>query len=215
MDADTLLLKDLEDIFGKIKEYSFVVYDYQHKDPSHVYDISSPNIYKIFDEKRIREEVFCTGFWASKKGVLSEVDLGFILMSLRGGDAEILYPRAPEQSLLNYIRMKKDLPIYNFAISGEESKRIGNCVVSSHFKKKNHILYDKGEKLTYLHYIGIPAEKINKVCSGENLDFPYRDIFLYYRFMNEPERRLELGENPKKIKKPLGLFNKLRNRLDR
>jgi len=30
---------------------------------------------------------------------------------------------------------------------------------------------------------------VHATCSGENLDFPYRDIFLHYRYLYEPSQR--------------------------
>ncbi|PJF38054.1 MAG: sugar transferase, partial [Phototrophicales bacterium] len=36
MDADTLLMNDLKPIFAALDNYDCVVYDFQHKDPSHV-----------------------------------------------------------------------------------------------------------------------------------------------------------------------------------
>lgn len=111
-----------------------------------------------------------------------------ILKNLEGGDADVLYARAADQTLLNYMTMKSGLFIYNLALNKDINQRTGNCVISTHFKEKDHILYNKGTRLMYLHYIGIPVDEVRRVCSGENINFPYRDIFLYYRFLKEPEK---------------------------
>jgi hypothetical protein len=138
-------------------------------------------LYRIFDKERIGSEIFCTGFFASKKGIFGEEKKYQVLSSLREGEKDILYPRAPEQSLLNYMIMRNNIPVYNFALKAPLKERTGNSVTSTHFEEKNHILYDKGVRLTYLHYIGISAQVIKKACEGKNVEFPYRDIFLYYR----------------------------------
>ena len=81
--------------------------------------------------------------------------------------------------------MRTNTPYYNFALGLPEDKRTGTCIVSTHFEERDHILYDYGKRLTYLHYIGIPAMAFQRLCKGDNLDFPYRDIFLYYRYLRE------------------------------
>ena len=83
--------------------------------------------------------------------------------------------------------MRLDCSIYNLALKVPENKKTGCCVTSSHFENKDNILYDKGNRLTYIHYIGISSQIFKKVCQGENIDFLYRDIFLYYRYYHNPE----------------------------
>ena len=58
-------------------------------------------------------------------------------------------------------------------------------------------MYDKGNRLTYIHYIGVQPQLISRVCAGENLGFPYRDVFLHYRYLHEPERRPVFTTPPK------------------
>ncbi|MFS8117823.1 MAG: hypothetical protein ACMG55_04935, partial [Microcoleus sp.] len=62
-------------------------------------------------------------------------------------------------------------------------------VTSQHFEARDFILYDKGNRLIYLHYIGVQPDLIRRVCAGENIEFPYRDLFLHYRYLREPEKR--------------------------
>ncbi|MEO1636585.1 MAG: hypothetical protein AAFS04_16055, partial [Cyanobacteria bacterium J06631_9] len=45
------------------------------------------------------------------------------------------------------------------------------------------LLFDRQKQLTYLHYIGISAKFFEQVCAGKNILFPYRDLFLYYRYL--------------------------------
>ena len=210
MDADTLLIDDLNRVFDKLDEYDFVAYDYQYKDPSHVYNVKSSKLIDIFGDKRVKSEVFCTGFFASKRNLLSEEKCSIALSKLKSGQTDILYPKACEQSLLNYIIMVNNIYICNLAIKINKDKRTGNSVTSTHFENKNHVLYDKGNRLTYLHYIGIPSNIINRVCKGENIDFPYRDIFLHYRYLYDPERRPVFHGLPRFYRKQLSLYEKLK-----
>jgi hypothetical protein len=55
------------------------------------------------------------------------------------------------------------------------------------------VLYDKGRRLTYLHYMSISAAKINQLCAGEDVEIPYRDVFLHYRYLNSPETQPKLA----------------------
>ena len=105
--------------------------------------------------------------------------------------------------------MKINKKMYNFALNLSQDKITGNCVVSKHFKEKNHILYDKGNRLTYLHYIGLSSELFKKVYLEENIDFPYRNIFLYYRYLNEPEKMPKFKGKAKSYNSPPSLTKRI------
>jgi hypothetical protein len=78
-----------------------------------------------------------------------------------------------------------------------KEERTGCCVTSPHFQALDNILYNQGKRLTYLHYIGLSSSLFTRLCSGENLDFPYRDIFLHYRYLYEPSQRPIFTGSPK------------------
>jgi len=44
MDADTLVMNSLDAVFQKLEESDFVVYDFQFRDPTKVYNIQSPKM---------------------------------------------------------------------------------------------------------------------------------------------------------------------------
>ena len=189
MDADTLLMSPLDVIFKKLDEYDCVVYDFQFLHPEKVYNVKSPKLTQVFSQELIDSQIFCSGFYSSKRGLFDQEKCQWLLSNLQeGGEPEILYPRG-DQPVLNYMFMRSEIPIYNFADHLPQTIRTGNSVTSSHFQEKEHILYDKGNRLTFIHYIGVQPNMMTRVCSGENLDFPYRDLFLYYRYLHEPEKR--------------------------
>jgi len=189
MDADTLVMNSLDAVFQKLDKYDFVVYDFQFRDPTKVYNICSPKLLKVFDQNRIDSEIFCSGFYGSKQGLFDQNTRELLVAQLQSGDGKILYSGAGEQPLLNYMVMKTGLNSYNFAYSLPDGDKTGCCVSSKHFEEQDRILYDKGNRLTYIHYIGVPPDLIRRVCAGENIDFPYRDLFLHYRYLREPEKR--------------------------
>ena len=197
IDADALLMSSPEPIFHRLDENDWVVYDFQHRDPSHVYDLSNSKLAALFSPERIQSEIFCSGFYASKQGLFGSDRRDWLLEKLRLGEAEVLYIMAVDQSLLNYMVMRSEITSYNFALNLSRTERTGNSVTSEHFEEKNGILYDRGNRLTYLHYIGISSGVFTRLCNGENLDFPYREIFLHYRYLHEPDKRPKWTTKPK------------------
>ncbi|MEG4805613.1 sugar transferase [Microcoleus sp. ARI1-B5] len=189
MDADTLAMNSLDAVFDKLNEFDFVVYDFQFTDPTKVYNLSSPKLLKVFEQNRLNSEVFCSGFYGSKQGVFDGDTRQWVLAQLQSGEAEILYAGAGEQPLLNYMVMKTGIYSYNFARHLPDSEKTGCSVTSQHFEEQDRVLYDKGNRLTYIHYIGVQPDLIRRVCAGENIEFPYRDLFLHYRYLREPSKR--------------------------
>lgn len=197
MDADTLLMSPLEPIFAQLNQNKWVVYDFQFKDLSHVYNASASKLAELFTPEKLQKEIFCSGFYGSKKGIFDAEQKEWMLKNLQSGEASILYDMAPDQTILNYMVMRSGISSYNFAHQLSASEITGCCVTSSHFEARNNILYDKGNRLTYIHYIGLSSKLFSRVCAGENIDFPYRDIFLHYRYLHEPDLRPKLATKPK------------------
>ncbi|MDJ1185634.1 Npun_R2821/Npun_R2822 family protein [Roseofilum casamattae] len=201
-DADVLVLNSLDYLFEQLNNRDVVVYDFQYKDPSHIYNANSEKLLDIFPEERINREIFCAGFYGSKRGLLPPEQRAKVVNHLNSGEAEILYLSAPNQSVLNYTLMRSELDIYNFALELPKEKRTGCSVTSPHFEEKDRRVYDKGVPLTYLHFIGISASIFTRLCSGENITFPYRDSFLYYRYLNEPECQPQFQGKPVAYDRP-------------
>ncbi|UKO99777.1 Npun_R2821/Npun_R2822 family protein [Nostoc sp. UHCC 0870] len=197
MDADTLLMSPLDKIFAQLDEHDFIVYDFQYKDLSHVYDESSPKLRELFTPEQLQTEIFCSGFYASKKGIFTPQEQETILEKLRQGEAEILYAMAPDQTVLNYMVMRLGISYCNLAHQLPSQERTGCCVTSNHFTTQDNILYDHGKQLTYIHYIGLKSRLFKQLSEGENIDFPYRDTFLHYRYLHEPDKRPIFTTKPK------------------
>ncbi|MGA9378569.1 MAG: Npun_R2821/Npun_R2822 family protein [Phormidium sp.] len=214
IDADTLIMGSMEPIFAQLNTDDFVVYDFQHTDPTHVYELSSPKLTQVFPQERIKTEIFCSGFYASKKDLFSREQMDRLLSQLQAGEAEILYINAPDQTVLNYLVMRSGVSSTNLALSLPKSERTGCCVTSLHFQEKDHILYDSNnQRLTYIHYIGISSKYFSQLCAGENIDFPYRDLFLHYRYLHEPEKRPKFTGKPKPYNPPPSLASKVLRKL--
>lgn len=195
-DADVLVLNSLDFIFEQLNKDVFVVYDFQYKDPTHIYNVKSSKLLEVFEKSRIESEIFCAGFYASRQGLFPEEQRELLVSYLESGEAEVLCMSAPNQSVLNYMTMRSNIPVYNFALKLPKEQRTGCAVTSPHFENRDNILYDHGKQLTYLHYIGLSAKLFETLCNGENIDFPYRDLFLHYRYLHEADKRPQFKTKP-------------------
>lgn len=208
LDGDVVVFDSPHHLFEKLDHYDFVVYDYQYKIPHHVYHLSATKLYQLFSEEQIQSEVFCAGVYTAKRDLFPLETRQKLIQWLQAGDAEILYQSAPDQSILNYMVMRSEKAFYNFARHLPFEQRIGCDATSPNFEQRGAFLYDKGIKLTYLHYIGVPSWVITRVCRGENFDFAYRDIFLHYRYLYTPENRPPLTGKLKRYNAPPTLFHR-------
>jgi len=213
LDADTLVLDSLEPIFQSLADHDFVVYDFQHKDLTHVFQHDSPKLREVFSPERLEKEIFCAGMFASKRGLFSDAQLEDLLERLCQGEAALLYGNAPDQSILNYMVMRSHIASLNLALHWSGDRRTGNSVTSSHFEERDRQVYDHGKPLMYLHYIGLPSTIFRQVSAGSNVTFPYRDTFLLYRFLHAPEQQPQYRYRSKPYDAPPRLTTKLMRKL--
>lgn len=213
-DVDTLAFQPLNHIFSKLDEYDFVVHDFQRKTSLRLGEVKYySEIFKDVygSEEAVENRFHCGGFWASKRGIINDKDLEYFLEELAKGDIKIFRTWLSEQTKLNYMTIKKKLKLYNFTLDESSEYNTGVCITSDHFEDKDRILYDRGKKLTYLHYMGVKNERLQKLCQWRKMHLPnsnwlmywadklfkwqirgipYKEIFLYYRFMRKPKAEL-------------------------
>lgn len=184
-DADTLALGTVEPVFEKLDYFDWVTNDYQYcSDVKYIFDAPEAEILKVFDAETLKSCIFCAGWFASKKTIFSEEGLENLLVSLEQGDANLMALRGPDQSLLNYMVLRSGITYHNFALHGAPGSHW-----SSKFDQVNHVLYDKGRQLMYLHYMSIASKKFNQLCEGVDAEIPYRDLFLHYRYLKSASER--------------------------
>ena len=254
LDADILVLDSLEKIFAPLATHDWVVYDFQHTDPTHVFNVNSPMLEDYFGKagddastgqmaQGIYSNIFCSGMYASRSGLFSPDQCEQFIQQLADGEADMLYHMAPDQTILNYMVLRSNASVYNLAHHLPPDQVTGCCVTSPHFQSPTPIrpptssasdtspaspspnafpasdscsdptLYDRHTPLTYLHYIGISSKIFARLCSGENLDFPYRDLFLHYRYLHEPERYPAFQGQAKPYNPPLNFKTKVMRKL--
>ena len=196
LDADTLVLDSLQFVFDALEENELVMYDDQYRAPQHVFDMTSPRVYERFGRERVHASIFCAGFFASRRAVWNAERQARVLKQLADGDAEMLYVNGPDQSLLNYAALALSLRMHNFYRAAPPAGRIRTCASVEGLREKNHRVYERGRRLPFLHYIGIPAWAFNRLCDGEDVRFPYRETFLYYRYLDTSHARPRLRGKP-------------------
>ena len=193
MDADTVLLQDVTPLLEKLDTHDWIVHDFQHRDVSHVYNCASDQLLQVFTPHQIDHEIFCSGFYAAKRGTFSQAQLDDCLRLLQAGEHDLLYCMAPDQTVLNYWVMRSNLAVYNTTLELPSAEVTGCCVTSDHFEVQGGMLFDRGNPLTYLHYIGLSSSLFGRLCAGENIDFPYREVFLHYRYLHDSSSRPDLS----------------------
>lgn len=211
MDADTLAMNSLDRVFQQLDDYDWVVYDFQYLDPTKIYNLNSPKLHQVFSPERVASEIFCSGFFGAKRGLFNAEQRDWLIAQLQAGETDVLYEGAGEQPILNYMVMRSGIKSCNLARLLPSSEVTGSSVTSSHFVETDHILYDRGKRLTYIHYIGVKPQLMEQVCAGKNVGFPYRDLFLYYRYLKEPENCPVFTELPQQSssKQQPGLIQKV------
>ncbi|MBN3942743.1 MAG: Npun_R2821/Npun_R2822 family protein [Nostoc sp.] len=197
-DADTLLMGPVDYIYEKLDAYDWVVNDFQYKsDLKFIFDGSSEQMQQVFNSDNLQSKVFCAGWFATKKNIFSQAIIADFLDKLIAGEAEVMCCVGPDQSLFNYMVLKSGIPYYNFAC--HDCKQSTGNHWSSKFDVVDNILYDQGRRLTYLHYMSISSSDFTRLCGGEDVDIPYRDVFLHYRYLKSPEKRPQSFKHPSKL----------------
>ncbi|MDJ0697439.1 Npun_R2821/Npun_R2822 family protein [Mastigocoleus sp. MO_188.B34] len=194
-DADTLLMQPLDYVYQSLNQYDWVVNDFQYKSAiSYIFDCPQDELLAIFSPEVIKSQIFCSGWFASHKGMFDSSQRELLLKHLNSGEANIMAWRDSDQTLLNYMVWRSGISFYNFAY--HDLANTAGSHWSSKFDVMDNVLYDEGRRLTYLHYMSISSSKFSRLCAGEDVNIPYRDIFLHYRYLKSPESRPKTLTSP-------------------
>ncbi|MBS0015718.1 MAG: methionine synthase [Arthrospira sp. SH-MAG29] len=174
IDTDIIVFEDIAANLDYLSEVDFFCCDYHHAGEK-LRNIFSPVVLErnIFTETDL-EDVFNSGFWASKKGAITLDEL-----------YQTLQECSQHREYFDFTQGVTDQPIFNYLVLKHIPKRgnlvkrpggdVGSWAGSKHFQERNHILYDKEKPLKYLHWAGTPLKP------GQN----YWDIWEYYRYLHE------------------------------
>lgn len=176
IDTDIIVFEKIADILDYLTDFEFVCCDYHYKN-RRLADIFSASVLErnIFTESEL-QNVFNSGFWASKKGIFSETELYDLLRECAQHREYFDFSaKTTDQPILNYIILKSTKKHLNLVKL--PNREPGSWAGSKHFQRRDNILYDGDRPLRYLHWAGTPM-----VPGGA-----YREIWEYYRYLGETQ----------------------------
>ncbi|MBF2018954.1 MAG: methionine synthase [Hydrococcus sp. C42_A2020_068] len=195
-EADNLAMKPVDGVFKKLQEYDFVFDDWEHKKATSVaaLNISLIEASTSYRETDIRPKIHDASFFASKAGFFSPQELLELKEKLiEHKEVEWINGLGwwDDVFLFNYLTFRCDRPLYNFTLSPDGRDRTGNCADKDPFVNIDNVLYnEQGLKPIHrIHYMNYSSSDFARLCRGEDADIRYKDIFLYYRFLKQPELR--------------------------
>ncbi|NMG60587.1 methionine synthase [Geitlerinema sp. P-1104] len=193
MDADSLAMKQFDDIFDKLDEYDLVFNDWEHAKPREVteVDLSKIEAATELSEAEIRPKLHCDSFFGSKQGLLGIGQLDeFRKRAIEHSEIEWVRPRSwwSSSGLFTYMTFPGDLKMFNFTRSDNPQERTGNCADADPFVSRDGVLYnEEGLKPIHrIHYMNYSSTDFARLTQGEDVKIRYQDTFLHYRFLKEP-----------------------------
>ncbi|WP_066378478.1 Npun_R2821/Npun_R2822 family protein [Anabaena sp. CA = ATCC 33047] len=173
IDTDIVVFEKIADNLDKLSEVDFFCCDYHHANDK-LRNIFSPLVkeQQIFTDAQL-EDVFNSGFWGSRKGIITQEQMEATLREC-----------AEHREYFDFTEGVTDQPILNFLVLKLIAKRgnlvkipgggAGSWAGSPNFQQQNYMLYDKGKRLKYLHWAGI------KMKPGS----PYWQLWQHYRYLH-------------------------------
>ena len=175
IDTDIVVFEKIIDNLDHFDKYDFLSCDYQHRGGiKNVFSqtVVNQNVFNLGE----LQDIFNGGWWASKKGLISEQDI-----------YETFAECAAHPEYFDFSQKTSDQPIINYMILKRIQKRFnlvnlddqvpGSWAGSTHFIREGNVLFDPSydRPLQYLHWAGV---RIEPGCS-------YWDIWAHYRYLGE------------------------------
>jgi hypothetical protein len=214
-DGDSLAMKSVEDIITRLDTYDFVFDDWEHAKENHqaALDISRIESTGAFMEADIRPKLHCSSFFGSKRGLFGTAELAELQERLTNqGEAAWVNGQGwwDDAFLFNYMTLRSNRPLFNMTLSANGQERTGNCANADPFVEVDRVLYNQEglKPIHRIHYMGYSPTDFKRLCQGEDVDVRYRQIFLYYRFLKQPEQKPAVLRVPTLLTRTQRLLNK-------
>ena len=201
IDTDIVVFEKIIDNLDHFDKYDFLSCDYQHRG----------GIKNVFSQTVINEKVFSTdelqdifngGWWASKKGLISEQDIYETFAECAAHPQYFDFTqKTSDQPIINYMILKRIQKRFNLV--NLDDKIPGSWAGSTHFIREGNILVDPSSDrpLQYLHWAGV---RIEPGCA-------YWDIWAHYRYLGETMPIFEPPAPKKADSKIKQLMNLIKN----
>ena len=177
IDTDIIVFDRIARAIEYLPECDFLCCDFHHKGRG-LKDIFADDFPEkgMFAAEELERDVFNSGFWGSRKGVVSLEEMESLLRECAAHREYFDFSqKTTDQPILNYIVLKSMPRRLNLVRVPEYSA--GSWAGSPHFEEKDGILYDRGKRLKYLHWAGTSMKP-----GG-----PYRELWERYRYLHEPK----------------------------
>lgn len=174
IDTDIIVFEKIADNLDKLSEVDFFCCDYHHASEK-LRNIFSPLVkeQQIFTEEQL-QDVFNSGFWASRKGAITEQQMDDTLRECSMHREYFDFSQGvTDQPILNYLVLKlipKRCNLVKIPGGGP-----GSWAGSRNFQNLDYVLYDQGKRLQYLHWAGTPIKP-----GGS-----YWELWEHYRYLHE------------------------------
>ncbi len=191
IDTDILFFTPVSDTLAYLDQADFIWCDYHFK--GGLEDVFSNVVVeqKLFSPEAL-EDVFNSGLWGSRKSALSLETLYALLGECAAHREYFDFSNGTtDQPIMNYLVLK-NIPRRLNIVKARAGQEPGSWGGSAHFERRGDVLFDGDRPLRYLHWAGTPMR-----AGG-----PYRDLWEYYRYRNDPTAQAEQAQT--KIK-PNGL----------
>ncbi|PMB30167.1 methionine synthase [Fischerella thermalis CCMEE 5208] len=221
-DADSLVMKPINDVLIKLDTYDLVFDDWEHAKPEAATDInlklaqSATNI----AEAQLRSRIHCNSFFGSHRGLFGIDELNNLMHRLiEKREVEWINKKFwwSSSALFNYMTMDSKYSIFNYTLSSNDEDKTGNCANADLFVNIDNILYNQErlKPIHRIHYMSYPASDFARLCHGEDVDIRYREEFLYYRFLKQPELKPQQLKSPTVTAKTNQLIKRVMKKIKR
>jgi hypothetical protein len=194
-DADSLAMQPLDRLLVQLQTHDFVFDDWEHKKPTASFALKFAPIAAVLgmNEAAVRPQIHCSSFFGGHRDYFNP-KVTRTLKDYLIGQQEISWVNDHafwcDADLFSYMTLRLSAKIYNFTLSPDSNDRTGNTAEARYINADQVLYNEEGVKPIHrLHYITHAADQFRRLCQGEAVNLPQQEIFLYYRFLYEPDRR--------------------------
>ncbi len=173
IDTDIVVFDKISETLNYLSKCDFFCCDYHYSNEGLRNIFSSIVEETIFNQEQL-QDVFNSGFWGSRKGIITEDQLYDVLKDCAQHREYFDFTQGvTDQPVLNYLILQCFEKRMNLVKSPENAP--GSWAGSNHFENREFVLYDQEKRLKYLHWAGISIRP----------DAPYWKVWKYYRYLHE------------------------------
>lgn len=152
----------------------------------------------------IYPQLHCDSFFGSKYGLFNSDVLARLKTFLIDEQAiQCVRDRCwwSSSALFSIMTIRENYSFFNFTQSSNGKERTGNCADADPFVYINGVLYNKQglKPIHRIHYMNYPSIDFSRLSQGEAVNIRYADLFLDYRFLQEPSKKPQTLTDPSTI----------------